>query len=56
MANLRGQKHFLLCEIGDHAENFWRYPKADMERVHEISRMKERVAKPFPAVSSLNMR
>jgi hypothetical protein len=38
VANPGGREQVILCEIGsDHAEDFWRYPNGNMERVHETS-------------------
>ena len=57
MANLGRRKHVLLCEIKwDHGENFRRYPKGNVERVHEILCVNEGIFNPFLVDPGLNAR
>jgi len=57
MANLGRRKLVLLREIGwDHGGNLWRYPKGNVERVHEIFCVNERIFNSFLVDPSLNAR
>ena len=55
LANLGGRKQVIFVQIkGDRAENFWRCPDGDVERVHERPRMDKHTADYLLVRPSLN--